>query len=373
MTSKSHPPAPDEVEISLFGPGYGESVLLHLGEGDWIIVDSCVTRDGKTPAVLPYLQSIGVDPSIAVRLVIATHWHDDHVRGLARLYQTCNKARFVYSQALKKDEFFTLVFAVNEAASRRNSGVDEFYKILHGLKDEGKGPHWAISDRRLWQRNGSLPSEVWALSPSDEAVTMAFREIGTLLRNMGRQRGGPLLELPSPNRNHGAVALWVSIGNVSVLLGSDLEDFGSSGMGWATVLASQNRPAGRARVYKVAHHGAASDEYSGIWTTLLENRPVAMLTPFSLGSVNLPTSGDVDRLRNRTPNVFASARVETRRADFGAGAVGRMKKEVLRDYRKVEYSKGWVRVRINTRDTRYRADLFGDAVALGASQPGLIA
>jgi len=41
----------DEIEVSVFGPGYGESILVHLGAGKWVIVDSC--RDNKTGETIP--------------------------------------------------------------------------------------------------------------------------------------------------------------------------------------------------------------------------------------------------------------------------------------------------------------------------------
>ncbi len=37
-------PEPDEIEVSLIGPGYGESVLVHLGDGEWVVADSCVEK-----------------------------------------------------------------------------------------------------------------------------------------------------------------------------------------------------------------------------------------------------------------------------------------------------------------------------------------
>src|SRR6516164_161156 len=33
------PPRPDQVEISVFGPSYGECIVAHLGHGNWIVVD----------------------------------------------------------------------------------------------------------------------------------------------------------------------------------------------------------------------------------------------------------------------------------------------------------------------------------------------
>jgi len=50
--SKTTPPQPDELEISLFGPGYGESTLVHLGSGNWMIVDSCLDESGEKAIAL---------------------------------------------------------------------------------------------------------------------------------------------------------------------------------------------------------------------------------------------------------------------------------------------------------------------------------
>ena len=43
-------PRRDEVEVTLFGPGYGESVVVHAGVDDWLVVDSCLDADGETAA-----------------------------------------------------------------------------------------------------------------------------------------------------------------------------------------------------------------------------------------------------------------------------------------------------------------------------------
>lgn len=42
MTAVATPPVADELEVSVFGPGVGESVVVHLGHGDWMVVDSCL-------------------------------------------------------------------------------------------------------------------------------------------------------------------------------------------------------------------------------------------------------------------------------------------------------------------------------------------
>ena len=107
------PPADDEIEVSLFGPGVGECVLVHLGRGEWIIVDSCCPVGVSEPIALTYLQALGVAPANAVRLVIATHWHSDHIRGMAQLLVACEQAAFVCSGALETPTFVRLITALD--------------------------------------------------------------------------------------------------------------------------------------------------------------------------------------------------------------------------------------------------------------------
>ena len=86
---RSRPPRADEIEISLFGPGCGESLVLHLGHGDWMIVDSCIDNVSAGPASLRYLRDLGIDPARQVKWILTTHWHDDHIRGLSATLRLC--------------------------------------------------------------------------------------------------------------------------------------------------------------------------------------------------------------------------------------------------------------------------------------------
>lgn len=44
-------PNPNEFELTLLGPGYGECVEIHHGHGEWIVVDSCVDHAGDAAAL----------------------------------------------------------------------------------------------------------------------------------------------------------------------------------------------------------------------------------------------------------------------------------------------------------------------------------
>jgi hypothetical protein len=133
----SIPPKPDELEISIFGPGRGECIAIHLGDNEWCIVDSCIPRGRTDPIAIEYLKRFGNETLENIRLIIATHWHDDHINGLASILKQAPHAKFCCSMAIKSDEFLTLVSVAPENISRR-SGVDEFASILSELKDRGE-------------------------------------------------------------------------------------------------------------------------------------------------------------------------------------------------------------------------------------------
>jgi hypothetical protein len=259
-----------------------------------MIVDSCVTLDTKTPPVLDYLRSIGRDPSAAVRLVLATHWHDDHVRGLARILKECSAASFACSAALQPDE---LIEGIGSLSSSRfiaqTSGVREMQQALQ-LMAATRRPSamWALVDRTLWLRESDdhLPCHVYTLAPSDRELLSANQTIAQLLREGERRR------VPRPQRNDGSVVLWVQIGTSGLLLGADLEETGESDTGWTAVVNCANRPQGRSQVFKVPHHGSSNAHQDRVWDEMLTSKPHAVLCPWSLGHRYLPTDDDVARI-----------------------------------------------------------------------------
>lgn len=365
-------PAENEIEVSLFGPGYGESILLHLGLGDWLIVDSCLDK-AKAPVPLDYLRSIGLDPSDVVKLVVATHWHDDHVGGLGTVFRRCNAARFVCSDALKGEEFLTLVRAMKHRSMMTSPGVKELNEILEVLEercDTKSGvatPTWAIAERILWTRpagaKSQFPAQVISLSPSDASVTLAQREIAALLPKTGESKRRVTPRPP----NHNAVVLWIKVGNVSVLLGSDLENTNEPKTGWMAILDSTFRPQDRASVFKVAHHGSSTAYQPRIWGEMLITEPVATLTPFIRGRITLPTKADATRICTHTAHSYSTANTKPREIKGRSNIVTKTIRETVRSIREVPASSGVIRLRkaaLEPADASWRVELFGTALPL---------
>jgi hypothetical protein len=303
-------PAVQEVEVTIFGPGFGESILVHATHNDWIIVDSCIESATAKPAVLGYLEEIGVDPSTAVKLVVATHWHDDHIGGMAAVVSACTSARFACSMALTRREFLEVATAfAKRPLSNAPIGVSEILQTLSIIKSRRQYPIYAVADRPLLKGSGpnGINWQVTALSPVDAELARFIAGIAALMPKYAPAETKS--RLPDPAENDISVATWVQIGCIHLLLGANLEEH--KGRGWSAVLASAARPAGTASVFKIAHHGSENGHHDEVWSQLLFPNPQAVLTPWTLAKSRLPTDSDVQRIKNFTKNAYSTSRFAT--------------------------------------------------------------
>lgn len=348
------PPDDQEIEVTLLGPGYGESVVLHIGGGSWVIVDSCIDDDGS-PRSLRYLDSVGVDPSDAVVLIVATHWHDDHIRGMASVVQTCRNASFCCAAALRSQEFLTVVDAwERHPLTNAGSGVRELYRVFSHLHAKDTQPIFALADRLIYT---AKECEIRSISPSDPFFQQFLRSIGRLSSAQGQTK----TRVPDPQSNDVAVALWVSVGDVAVLLGSDLEK-----RGWVEVLQSHTRPTVKASAFKVPHHGSRSADHPELWEQMLIRCPIATLTPWRLGGHTLPTDADAKRILKYTPHAYITAgSYSTRQPKRRVQTVSKMVGESNIKLRRRPLSSGAVQLRraIGS-EGRWKVKTFGPACHL---------
>ena len=365
MSNSTIPPADDELEVSIFGPGIGESVVVHVGNGDWVIVDSCMATGGRLPVGIQYLNDLGVDPAASVRLIIATHFHDDHIRGLCAVVEACPAARFVCSAALGVQEFFQLLEANNQL-DVDEPGTGEFDRILQLLdaRSELHGrrvtPDYALDGTILYERTDApLSSQLRALSPSSATITAAHLRVGRLVPSIGEPKK-PTTDIGA---NELSLALWLRLGAASAVLGGDLEERGRAGEGWRAVVASRVRPTTKATVFKVPHHGSPTARHADVWTQMLEPNPVAVVTPYARGARKLPARSDLDWLCKKTPKVHVTSLGLGRVPRARPSAVEREVKRTARDRRTIGTDMGQVRVRIQSSSGVAVTEMFGAAYA----------
>ena len=310
--NRAIPPASEEIELSILGPGFGECVLLHTGSGRWLIIDSCIDGRNGRPAALDYLDTLCV-PRSAVALIIASHWHADHIRGLARIVEECEAAQLCCSMALNNREFLALANLYAEVPHRLPAGPEELHRafktVISRRGSNGYRPiKWLQSDMEVYtghfRGDGiDIPTRISVLSPSDESITRAVAEMAAYYSLSLKTSQPSMLTLGHPN--HVSVALMVQVGARQVLLGSDLVDTGDPLTGWSAVVASYSqRPA---EVFKVAHHGSRSGHADRVWTDLLEPNPLALLTPFRYGRHRLPDALDRKRILSLTDRAYITA------------------------------------------------------------------
>lgn len=274
-----------------------------------MIVDSCRPASLGKPAALEYLKSIGVPPD-RVLLVVVTHWHDDHICGIAEVLESCPNARFVMATALQSKEFIQYARFFGKQPETEVPGGAELWRCLELVKKRAqeKGTAdiaWATSGRILLQKEvEGMAVEVASLSPSDADLTNAIAMFGELLPAAGSAIGRP----KRSNPNHAAVVLRIRVNNTVVLLGADLETTKAADTGWNAVVSCLDLKAEAASLYKVAHHGSETGEHREIWTKLLTPKPVSLLTPFRHGSVKLPTQADQTRLKSTSSALWCTSR-----------------------------------------------------------------
>ena len=309
-----NPPNTNEFEISLFGPGIGECVVVHLGNNDWMVVDSCLNPITKNPIALDYLKSINVDPQSAIKIIVASHWHADHIEGLSELIRLCPEAILSYSLALLKKEFLTLVnlFSGKKAlVDRKTASTRELAKTIDVLERRCTGnsdykSKFMVptrSDQLLFQNQlKDVDIEVRALSPSNKSIHNALQEFALLI---------PVKEdfrrvIPAPKSNNNAIALWIRFGNFSALLGADLEETNDPLTGWSAIINSRLRPKGKSLIFKVPHHGSENAHSEDVWDEMIDDKSISILTTKVGGWSSLPKPSDTKRIKGHSPSVYCT-------------------------------------------------------------------
>lgn len=344
------PPKADEIELALFGPGYGEAIAIHLPGGVWILVDSCIEPSSKQPAALHYLSKLNVSLN-SVAAIVATHWHDDHVRGLGKLVQTCPKADLFLSSALNSTEAATFLSAYNgKISSNLSRGAREVGEAIAARAEY----YWTQQRTIVLEKTAlGVPISVVALAPVPAAFSRCLVAFAKNIPGVD----SAMTHAPDLRPNIESIVLHIEVGAESILLGADLEE--NSKFGWSAIARNswcQSRKP--ASAYKVAHHGGASAECSETWTNLLADQPVAALTPFAHGRVRLPSDDDRDRIRSRATRSFCASNASRKpRMD---SRIAKRLSQISRGLQVLESGFGIVRLRKRA-NSEWSIETFGAA------------
>lgn len=214
----------DDLHLFLFGPGYGESVVVRVPPGLWVVIDSLIQSDGEVPAERLLRSSGGT-----VALAVLTHPHDDHAPGLERAFAASPDA---------------VVAAVAPYVTDPQSWI--YTADAERLNDQGTVEHAVAAIRDRWERN---ESHRWTLRAGEERT---FGDARVLVLFPDDQALSQLDASKKKGANHWASPVLLEWKGLRFLFGSDLE-----AQGWAQIHdAGTGHPLGQHAAFKVAHHAS---------------------------------------------------------------------------------------------------------------------
>jgi hypothetical protein len=347
------PPKDNEIEVSIFGPGCGECIIIHAGNNEWIIVDSCKMANSSSSVALEYFKSLNITPN--VKFICASHWHDDHILGISELLNEYKDATFVLSSALIQEKFTDMV--MNSPAGRKlykniSPGMSEMRNIYSELKNRKRKATQAKINTDIYRnkKNGFL---LRAISPDDDVTKKSLLALLALIeKNISENQSAVVI--PNIRPNDISVALQASFSNTSILLGADLET-----KGWALSIKNELNLK-KSNLYKVAHHGGKSGDHDHIWSHALDESPISIITPFNKGS-KIPNGTDLKRILNNSSQVYITTRKNRKlEKDYEDKYVRKSLKEKKAFYLKNDYSYVCLRKEIDSNDD-WSVSTYGNA------------
>lgn len=323
----------------------------------------CAKFDG-TPWPVEYLTALGVDP-VAIRLVVASHWHSDHVDGISELVRHAIGARFVCSRAIRCDEFQSLIacYADSTDLPTMRAPLKEITQTFGIIEERlrrsmANAPRLAGEKQILWQTpDGRI--DVWALSPSDADVMASLVEFKKLFI----PEGEPLRGISPIRQNESCVVVAVRVDQQWILLGSDLEVTGTASTGWNAIVGAPLAQLKPASVYKLAHHGSTNGFSPVVWNALLDPKAITVVTPYSRS--RLPRQEQIEIMKAQGREIYITARHQAQPARRAASATRMIERQTTAfQPSPAPPDFGFVRMRKNPTSPNWGVELFGAAARL---------
>lgn len=292
-----------EITIIGTGGGYGESVVINLGDNYWVVVDSCMDPISKKSLTIEYLENSGVNISLDVKLILCTHWHDDHIKGISKLLEKATSSQFCFTQVTDIKKFIQLIkMDFNKRLNNSlNSSTIEFNECLEILKSRGVKPIYAMQDRLIYKNNDAF---VYSLTPSDLTLENFNLELNQILNKEFDNNVKIIAKKP----NNKSIVLYLKIGKHSAILGADLEVTKNPLEGWENILSNCLVINTKSSLFKIPHHGSENAYHQMIWSQLLHEDPISLISPWNLNN-KLPQSVMVQKYCNHSKYVYLTSNV----------------------------------------------------------------
>lgn len=268
----------DRLCVVVFGPGYGESVVVRTPCGAWLVVDSL--RD-PTTGINPALRLLRANDAQASCLIL-THPHEDHAAGFEDLVAGHPGALVGYIEVSGANAFDPL----------RDPDAER------GLRT-GRAEHAVAAIRDRWD---SDPASRWSLALGDMRM---LGEAAIRVLSPHRDAVAEARRKGAEDLNRLSAALAIEWKGVRLVLGADVP-----ASQWRRIVRDHPTSApGEHAGLKVPHHGSQASQHPAL-AEPVDGRPRCwMLTPWSRGRM-LPRLEDgegMELMLSRVPEVHTSS------------------------------------------------------------------
>lgn len=295
-------PKPGVLTLYVFGPGFGESQVVALPDGKWMVIDSCVLDGVNLP--LELLRHLDIS---AIDLLAVTHADLDHHQGLTELLANM-KVRHLWRYPGFQTARELLILLEKTESDPRFTKLLRAHEAMLPLIKSARGDEAAYG-HRWWPKGASY--QVTCLAPCSTEKVYEFTAMAELIKRL--QRGSSLTTeekrhlMGRANRLSLALIIWWN--DIGILLGGDIESEAAEDRGWKGILANLRededmedrglRLIRGLRLVKASHHGSKGAFCEEAWTEHSAGGPVefVIVTRFNRGENPPPHPSGLDPLR----------------------------------------------------------------------------
>ena len=403
-------PADDEVEITLIGgtAGYGESVLVHIGAGKWVVIDSCVNAVTGECSPLAYLKDLyGEEIGEHIGYVVCSHWHDDHIKGLSEIVENCtSRTKFAVSCSDDRQKWvYEMLSDYNYEG--RSTKLKELTNTYKEANKKGIEILKLKQNERVFNENGV---EGFALSPSQSVINELDKEVADAMRRYHKvlnqllklktintatiddamtlqdetfkafeniveedveedilvEEATNLLkykDIKKVNPNDRCVAMLISFNQHHVILGADLEN--KDGMsGWIAVADCVSMKGVKSSLFKIPHHGSETGYNEYFLRGHVKKDAVMKLSAWTKGDLIDPKEEMLRAYYNYSNNLYITTTAVLKKGNNEEDRS--IRKEMNKTTDAIYELKPHLgiirsRMKINSVDDNWQTDYFGSA------------
>jgi beta-lactamase superfamily II metal-dependent hydrolase len=278
---------PDQLSVVVFGPGFGESIVVHAPPGKWLIVDSLVDSTDSSPvdpanSANPAIRLLHAHQAEPAALLL-THPHEDHAAGFDAFIERWTNAKIGY-------------LGEHRSPSGDRLTAPDFEQSLRS----GLAEHTVSAILDAWER---FPNRKWDLLPGSaiDLGQATVTVLGPSKRALKRARAGKNVDT-----NALSVPLAIDWCGTRVVLGADLP-----AIEWQQIVKDLPRASpGDHHALKIPHHGSKAAQHE-----LLSDPPDGrercwVLSPWKLAGGALPKfeqDEGIDLMLRRVPEIHLTS------------------------------------------------------------------